>query len=110
MGPNQDNSISITSNDGTEAETQQSVDGPFPNSRGTMYYQLKAFLSEVKAQSSIPQDKRARTDSYSAAGVGMKLASPTDAEANMVLIDSIYKAAGMSARPSLSGFAACTET
>merc|ERR1711939_655947 len=62
MTPNEGNSITITCNDGKEAETQESVDGPFPNSRGTMYYQLKAFVSEVKAQTSISQEKRARTD------------------------------------------------
>merc|ERR1719223_1198909 len=76
---------------------EESVDGPFPNTRGTMYYQLKAFASEVRAQQGLPLSNRARPDTYT----HCRLCCPADAVANMAVIDATYRAAGLQPRPSL---------
>eukprot|EP01050_Picozoa_sp_SAG11_P012456 SAG11_NODE_1384_length_5070_cov_110.918527_3_plen_359_part_00 len=70
----------------------ESVDGPFPNSRTTMYYQLSAFEAEIRQQEA-------------AGNCGMPWAyrmksCPADAVANMSALDRVYEAAGIGRRPS----------
>ena len=98
----------------------ETVDNP-PNSRSTMYYQLSAFVDEVRACEVLPVDQRAKSWTYSLkpspvsissqcafhmCGVSIKtltrlpsdLVVQSDAVANMAVVDDIYRVAGMAPR------------
>ena len=63
-GGNEGNSIKLDLADGTS--TEEACDGPFPNSRSTMYWQLAAFEAEVRACMAVdPVEQRAKPWTYS---------------------------------------------
>jgi predicted dehydrogenase len=89
-GGNRANKITLAFTDG---ETREEVcDGPLPNPRSTMYYQLRAFEAEVRACEARPAGERAMPWTYA-----MK-SCPADAVANMATVDAVYRAAGMAPR------------
>ena len=89
-------------NEGNEIRTKigdadvvtESVDGPFPNTRTTMFYQLTAFEAEVRSQEAAGEGACGKPWSYT-----MK-SCPADAVANMAVLDAVYTAAGQGPRPS----------
>ena len=62
--------------------TVETVDSP-PNSRSTMYYQLNAFVDEVRACEAAAPELRAKPWTYSLKP------SPKDAVANMAVLDGV---------------------
>jgi len=89
-GYNNGNEI-VTTVEG-ELPHKESVDGPFPNTRTTMYYQLTAFEAEVRAQEAC--GNAGKPWAYT-----MK-SCPADAVKNMAALDALYTAAGIGPRPS----------
>jgi predicted dehydrogenase len=61
-GGNQGNALTVKVGDGEP--TVETVDSP-PNTRSTMYYQLSAFVDEVRACEALPADQRAKSWTYS---------------------------------------------
>lgn len=87
--PHVDNSMTIVF-EGEEISNQR-ADGPLPNTQSTMFFQLKRFARQVWSTE-----------------IGKKLPNlgwscwAEDAALNMKVIDDVYKAAGLSPRPSLA--------
>ena len=75
-----------------ELPHKESIDGPFPNTRTTMYYQLTAFEAEISAQETA--GNTGKPWAYT-----MK-SCPADAVKNMAALDAVYTAAGIGPRPS----------
>ena len=79
-GGNAANSLTVTLN-GAEP-TVETVDTP-PNTRSTMYYQMNAFVDEVRACEAAAPELRAKPWAYSLKP------SPSDAVANMAVLDGV---------------------
>lgn len=90
-GYNNGNEI-VTTIEGDGSSHKESVDGPFPNTRTTMYYQLTAFVEEVRAHEA--GGNAGKPWAYT-----MK-SCPTDAVKNMAALDAVYARAGIGPRPS----------
>lgn len=88
--PNESNRLTLTLGDAPP--TVEVVDGPLPNGRSTMYYQLSAFVDEVRACEALPAEQRAKPWTYSVKP------RPADAVANMAVVDGVYRKAGLAPR------------